>query len=216
MAINKPFLSFYCALRGLLLLRIYFLNESEKIARLKTGDKEAFEWLVKNFQSKVYNLCLGLLQNMEDAEDISQEVFIAVFQSINSFKEQSSLSTWIYRIATTKSLEFLRMKKRKKRFGFLQALFTNEKGELKTDQAHFYHPGVLLENKERSAILFGAIEQLPENQKTAFVLHKLENLSYAEVSEVMKVSVSSVESLMFRAKGNLKKLLEQYYEKNEK
>jgi RNA polymerase sigma-70 factor (ECF subfamily) len=92
------------------------LNEVEKIERLRAGDKEAFEHLVKEYQTKIFNTCLGLLQNEEDAEDVCQEVFISVFQSIGNFKGQSKLYTWMYRIAVTRSLEFIRSKKRKKRF----------------------------------------------------------------------------------------------------
>jgi RNA polymerase sigma-70 factor (ECF subfamily) len=75
----------------------------------------------------------------------------------------------------------------------------------------FHHPGVAMDQKENAAALFKAIDQLPENQKIAFTLHKVEGLSYQEVSEVMKTTVSSVESLMHRAKNNLKKNLEEYY-----
>ncbi len=192
------------------------LNEDEIVRALKAGNSSAYEMLVKTFQKKVYNTCLGLLQNEEDAEDICQEVFIAVFQSINQFKGEAKLSTWIYRITVTRSLEFLRMKKRKKRFAILQAIFTNEQGETKIQATNFVHPGVQLENKERAAILFKTIDKLPENQKTAFILHKVEDLSYTEIAAVMKLSLSSVESLMFRAKQNLQKLLGDYYEKNEK
>ena len=192
------------------------LNEDEIVRALKAGNSSAYELLVKTFQKKVYNTCLGLLQNEEDAEDICQEVFIAVFQSINQFKGEAKLSTWIYRITVTRSLEFLRMKKRKKRFAILQAIFTNEQGETKIQATNFVHPGVQLENKERAAILFKTIDKLPENQKTAFILHKVEDLSYTEIAAVMKLSLSSVESLMFRAKQNLQKLLGDYYEKNEK
>jgi len=85
-----------------------------------------------------------------------------------------------------------------------------------TSSSPFYHPGVKLENKERAAILFQSIEKLPINQRTAFTLHKLENLSYAELAEIMGVSMSSVESLMFRAKQNLRKFLGNYYDQNEK
>lgn len=183
---------------------------------LQAGNEQAFEALVREFQARVYNTCLGLLQNAEDAEDVSQEVFIAVFQSVASFREQSSLSTWIYRIAVTRSLEFLRSKKRKKRFAFFQTLFQGKSQEPGTALGHFQHPGVVLENKERAAILFKAIATLPENQKTAFILNKLEELSYQQIAEVMQVSISSVESLLFRAKSNLKKILSDYYEKNEK
>ena len=192
------------------------LTEQARILLLKQGDVSAFRDLVTEFEKKVYNTCLGLLQNTEDAEDLTQEVFVAVYESIHSFKGEAKLSTWIYRIAVTKSLEYLRMKKRKKRFAFFQQVFTNEYGELNKEAGHFDHPGVQLENKERAAILFKAIEQLPENQKSAFILHKLEGLSYAEISEVMHSTVSAVESLMVRARQNLQKKLGDYYYKHEK
>ncbi len=175
-----------------------------------------FKNLYDEYARMVFNLCLKYLQNIEDAEDVTQEVFITVFKSIHQFKGESKISTWIYKIATTKSLEFIRMKKRKKRFAFFQSILSNEKGEINISNVHFHHPGIQLENKERSAILFIAIDKLPENQKTAYILCKLEELSYAEISEIMKVSISSVESLLFRAKQNLQKLLGDYYEKNEK
>jgi RNA polymerase sigma-70 factor (ECF subfamily) len=192
------------------------LNESEKILLLKKGSQSAFQALVKEFEKRVFNTCLGLLQNTEDAEDVTQEVFIAVFQSVKNFKGESKLSTWIYRIAVTKSLEYIRAKSRKKRFAFFQSIFSNDTGGLNTQVAHYHHPGVQLENKERAAILFSAISKLPENQKTAFVLSKVELLSYAEISEVMGLSLPSIESLLFRAKQNLQKILVDYYEKNEK
>ena len=80
------------------------------------------------------------------------------------------------------------------------------------EKPDFHHPGVILDNKERASVLFKAIDRLPENQKTAFTLHKLEGLSYQEISEVMKTTLSSVESLMHRAKNNLKKWLAEHYE----
>ena len=83
-----------------------------------------------------------------------------------------------------------------------------------TADEQFYHPRISLENKEMSAVLFNAIRRLPLNQRTAFTLNKLENLSYAELAEVMNLSVSSVESLLFRARQKLKELLGDYYEKN--
>ncbi len=85
---------------------------------------------------------------------------------------------------------------------------------LTKDPPHFQHPGVLLENQERAAILFQALEKLPEKQKAAFVLHHLEALSYVEIAEVLQLSLSSVESLLFRAKQNLQRLLGDYYAKN--
>jgi RNA polymerase sigma-70 factor (ECF subfamily) len=175
-----------------------------------------FKNLYDQYVRMVFNLCLKYLQSIEDAEDLTQEVFITVFKSIHQFKGESKISTWIYKIAITKSLEFIRMKKRKKRFAFFQSIFSNEKGEINISDVHFHHPGIQLENKERAAILFNAIDKLPENQKTAYILCKLEDLSYNEIAEIMKVTVPSVESLLFRAKQNLQKILGNYYEKNEK
>ena len=96
------------------------------------------------------------------------------------------------------------------------SLFGNEDRVNLSANAPFYHPGILLENKERSAILFQAISLLPVNQRTAFVLHKVEGLSQSEISRIMDTSVSSVESLIVRARRKLQQLLSDYYEKNER
>jgi RNA polymerase sigma factor (sigma-70 family) len=192
------------------------LAEEQFTAQLKKGNMHAYRDLVAQFTGRIYSTALGLLQNKEDAEDITQEVFTEIYQSISMFNERSALSTWIYRITLTKSMELIRSRNRKKRRGILFSLFGRENHITVTNSSPFYHPGVKLENKERAAILFQAIVKLPVNQRTAFTLHKLENLSYAELAEIMGVSVSSVESLMFRAKQNLRKLLGDYYDQNEK
>ena len=167
----------------------------------------AFKYLVDIHQDRVYNTAIGIVQNAEDAEDVAQEVFIQVFRSIHSFKGESKLSTWMYRITTTRALDLLRSKKSKKRFGFLQRLI-GDNNEPALEIPDFHHPGVALDQKENAAKLFKAINELPENQKTAFTLHKLEDLSYLEISDIMQTTVAAVESLMHRARQNLKKILE--------
>lgn len=183
------------------------MNEVELIQGLRKGDETAFKFLVNNYQDRVFNTAIGIVQNAEDAEDVTQEVFIQVFRSIHAFKAESKLSTWIYRITTTRALDLLRSRKSKKRFGFLQRLF-GDGNEPLFELPDFNHPGVAMDRKENAARLFKAINQLPENQKTAFTLHKLEDLSYQEISETMQTSVAAVESLMHRAKQNLRKILE--------
>lgn len=189
------------------------MNELELIQQLRAGDELAFKSLVANYQDLVYNTALGIVQNSEDAEDVTQEVFIQVYRSIDQFKGDARLSTWIYRITTTKALDHIRSRKRKKRFAFITSLF-GANDELIHEPVDFQHPGVALDRKEQAALLFKMIEQLPENQKVAFTLHKTEELSYQEIAEVMKMSVSAVESLLFRARQNLRKLLEKYYQQN--
>ena len=183
------------------------MNEIELIQGLRNGDETAFKFLVDTYQDRVFNTAIGIVQNAEDAEDVAQEVFIQVYKSIHGFKGESKLSTWLYRIATTRALDLLRTRKSKKRFGFVQRLF-GEGNEPLHEIPDFNHPGIALDQKENAAKLFKAIGQLPDNQKTAFTLHKLEDLSYQEISEVMKTSVPAVESLMHRAKQNLRKILE--------
>lgn len=186
------------------------MSEQILIEGLRRGDQAAFTELVETRQSLVYNTVLGLLQNAEDAEDVTQEVFIKVYESIGQFKGESALSTWIYRIAVTRSLEHLRMKKRKKRFAFLTSLF-GENNEPLHEPKEFNHPGVQLDNREKGRVLFARIAELPENQRIAFTLHKVEGLSYQEVANVMRTSVAAVESLIHRARQNLRRSLEDYY-----
>ena len=186
------------------------MTEQELIEQLKLKDERAFKTIVETWQDMVYNTVLGIVQNAEDAEDVSQEVFIQVYESVKGFKGDSKFSTWIYRIAVTKSLDLLRKKKRKKRFAFIQSLF-GKNDELINDPPDFFHPGVAAENKENSAVVFKAIAQLPENQQTAFVLNKVEGLSYQEISEVMKMTEGAVDSLLHRAKTNLRKNLADHY-----
>lgn len=189
------------------------MDESILIERLKRKDNAAFKEIVDACQVMVYNTVLGIIQNAEDAEDVAQDVFVQLYQSIDNFKGESKLSTWLYRIAITKALDHLRKKKRKKRFAFLQSFF-GKNDEVVVDAHDFFHPGVILENKQNAAILFRAIRALPQNQGIAFVLNKVEGLSYQEISEIMKLSLSAVDSLLQRAKTNLRKYLQNYYEHN--
>jgi RNA polymerase sigma factor (sigma-70 family) len=189
------------------------LNELDLIQQLRAGDEGAFKLLVANYQDLVYNTAMGIVQNSEDAEDVAQEVFIQVYRSIDQFKGDARLSTWIYRITTTKALDHIRSRKRKKRFAFITSLF-GPNDELVHEPVDFQHPGVTLDRKEQAALLFRMIDQLPENQKVAFTLHKTEELSYQEIADVMQLSVSAVESLLFRARQNLRRLLEKYYQQN--
>jgi len=192
------------------------LNEEYFIYRLKARDPSAFQELVEQFRDRVYNTALGLLQDNKDAEDMAQEIFLEVYQSIPYFRGASKISTWIYRITVQKSLEFIRKQKRKKRSATLLSLFGKENLIPVPGTSPFFHPGIQLENKERAAILFDAIKKLPVKQRMAFTLNKVEDLGYAEIAEIMKVSLSSVESLLFRARQNLRKILAGYYVENER
>lgn len=188
------------------------MNQSEALTdKLKQGDQSGFTAVVELYQDMVYNTAIGIVQNADDADDITQEVFVQVYLSIHSFKGESKLSTWIYRITISKALDHEKKKRRKKRFGFVQSLFGSQDNE-QLYPVEFNHPGVQLENKERTRELFKALLKLPDKQRIAFTLHKIEGQSQQEIAEIMNTSLYAVESLMGRAKSNLKKILYNYYQ----
>ncbi len=189
------------------------MDQPELITQLKLGDEPAFTKLVDEYQDMVYNTALGIVQQADDADDITQEVFIQIYQSISSFKGDSKFSTWLYRITVSKALDHEKKKKRKKRFGFVQRLF-GANGEEHIHPVEFNHPGVQLEKKERANELFNALKQIPDKQRIAFTLHKLEGQSYQEVADIMNTTLYAVESLMARAKVNLRTALKKYYDTN--
>ena len=126
----------------------------------------------------------------------------------------SKLSTWIYRISINQALDFIRRASRKKRLARITSLFGAD-NEVLYEPADFYHPGVIIEQRENAAILFKAINQLPDKQKTAFLLQKTEDCSQQKIAEIMQMNEGAVESLLTRARANLKKTLINYY-KHEK
>ncbi len=190
------------------------MNELELIQKLKDGNESAFRYVLETYQKMVLNCSFKFLRNVESAEDITQEVFLEVFKSVSSFRQDAKLSTWIYRITVTKSINHLKSQERKKRFAFLSSLFGQDAPEEKIEAGADADPGKILENVDRARVLKWAIEKLPENQKIAFTLSKQDEMSYQEIAEILNTSVSSVESLIHRAKNNLKKRLFNYYKKN--
>jgi RNA polymerase sigma factor (sigma-70 family) len=155
----------------------------------------------------VYNLALNYLQNHEDAEETTQDVFVSVHRSIDSFRHDANISTWIYRITINRCLDQIKARKRKKRISFITSLFGNNGTEFEVP--HFDHPGVKLEQKQAIEKIFSYINELPENQKTALLLSKTEQRSQAEIAAIMGISIKATESLIQRAKTTLAKKMKQ-------
>jgi len=190
------------------------MDETDIIAGLKKGEESSFRFLVEHFQQKVFTTCMGLVHNPEDAEDLTQEVFIEVYRSASGFRSDSKLSTWLYRIAVNKSLNFLRANKRNK---WLQSITGKTEAanhsKLQVGPGGSSHPEYELENEQRKILLQQALGGLPENQRVAFTLNKYDDLSYQEIAEILDTTIASVESLIFRAKKNLQKKLYDCYKK---
>lgn len=189
------------------------MNEPEFIIQLKQGDAAAFNELVQVYRNHVLNICYRFVLDRELAEDISQEVFIEVFHSIRSFRGDARLSTWIYRIATTKSLDEIKKQKRKKRISSIGRTLGLEQvaGWLAGND----RPDTRIETDERFRLLVDALNSLPDNQRIALTLSKVEGYTSPEIAAVMNTTLSAVDSLIYRAKQQLQIKLEQQ-RKNEK
>jgi RNA polymerase sigma-70 factor (ECF subfamily) len=182
------------------------LIEQELIDQLAQKSEMAFKWLVESYSKVVYNTILNIVQDESEAEDASQEVFIKIYESIGNFRRECSLSTWIYRLAINKALDKVRRRKTKERLQQIVPWWMPD--ENKSGKTTFHHPGILLEKKEKAAVLFKAIDSLPEKQKIAFTLIKVQGMKYDEVSVIMNQNIKAVESLISRAKQNLQQKLQ--------
>ncbi len=165
-----------------------------------------FNELYETFKDMVYNLALNYVQQKEDAEDITQEVFVKLHQGLHKYDATAaSLKTWIYRIAINQCLDFVKAKQTKKRFGFITSLFSKESNEPLSEAVHLNHPGIAAEDREELQKLFTIINGLPQNQKTALLLTRMDGRPQQEVAEIMSISIKAVESLLQRARQTVEK-----------
>ncbi len=179
--------------------------------QLQVGNQKAFRILVEKYQPMIKAIAVQMLEQEEDQEDFTQEVFIKVFHALPDFRRKSSISTWIYRIALNHALNLSRKNKWKQWLSNGLSLWGN--GEPR-DKIIQQLPGQVeesAEQKEMRRLLNKAIQRLPENQRIAFVMTRIDGMSYAEVAKVMDVSESAVDSLSQRARQNLRKYLSAYY-----
>jgi len=184
------------------------MSDQELVKAVIRGDNSAMRDLISKYQELVLNTCFKVLQSREDAEDIAQEVFIETYRSAAGLRYEDNISFWLYRISLNKSINHL---KRSQNVLFrslmqLEAIFRHDDARKMSPEPHSDdHPGDILEAAERDEIVKKAVAILPANQQKAFILYYYEELSYKEISSVLGLSVSSVESLLFRARENLKK-----------
>ncbi len=196
---------------------IAIMTDREFVLEIRKGNQQAFRMFVEKYQLTVIKTCNGFVHNLEDAEDIGQEVFLEVYRSIHNFREESKLSTWLYRIAVNKSLNHLRKYKLKKNLESIESLFITNKNMINEirDNSNL-QPDDEIEQGEKAEILHRAIDSLSTNQRISFILNKYDDLSYKEIAEIMNTSLSAVESLIHRAKINLQKKLFNLYKKKYK
>lgn len=185
------------------------IQKELNIQSIINRDPKAIVSLGNSITVWVYQMVFSYLKNEQDAEEVIQDTFLAALSGIENFKNDASLKTWVYRIAINKSKDFIKYNKRKKRDGNLISLhhFENQDGR-EIEVTNFEHPGNQLESQEKIDIIFKGISKLPEKQKEVLTLIKLEHLSIQEVADTLDSSYKSIESLLSRARQNLKLFLE--------
>ena len=176
------------------------------MAHLQRGSEAAFRTLVERYQDRIYRTVLSLLRSPEEAEDVAQEVFVEVYQTIGHFRGEAALSTWLYRVATSRALKHRRKARAKKRFAHFTRLLGFDNGVLHEVPDHA-HPLALLQGREQLQVLLDHIARLPSQQQVAFTLRHEQELTYEEIAAVLRTTVPTVESLLFRARQTLRKHL---------
>lgn len=187
------------------------MTDRELIEGLSGRERTAINYLVDTYQKKVIKTAYYFIGNLEDAEDLSQDIFLEIIKSIRSFRGTAALSTWIYRIVINRSINVIRKNKKGNIFSSIEHFFqiNGEPGDKAINEpSNDCDP---LDEEETRRCLKNAIDELSENQRIAFVLNKYEELSYKEIADIMDLSVSSVESLIHRAKTNLQGKLVRHF-----
>ena len=184
------------------------MSDIEIIELILQGDREKFRILVDQYQQMVFRTCMGFLHHKEDAEDLTQEVFIRAYQSLSRFKGDAAFSTWLYRIAVNASLNKVRKSSKNLILQHLDKLFGGEEvKEVPLPASDTENPENILIQKEHVEWVRKALDSLPENQRTAIVLSKYDDLSQKEIASIMNTTEGAVESLLQRAKKNLREKL---------
>lgn len=183
-------------------------NEKSLLERAKTGDVKAFEMLVEAYQRKIYNIALRMIGNSDDAYDLAQEVLIRIYKSIGSFKEQSSFSTWVYRITTNVCLDEIRKRKNKWTVSLDEDIRLDDseiKREIESDDPK---PDEMTEKAELKKTITEAINKLNEEHRIVIVLRDIHGFSYEDIAKIVKCPEGTVKSRINRARQALKSILE--------
>ncbi|HOQ17167.1 MAG: sigma-70 family RNA polymerase sigma factor [Epulopiscium sp.] len=182
-------------------------EEKLLVKRAKKGNISAFEELIIEHESKVYNIAYRILNNEEDAKDLSQEVFIKAFNSLHKFREDSSFSTWLYRIAMNTCIDELRKRKGRESYSIDRDIQTDEGTIPREFQDKQLNPEEELMNKELASQIQWALNHLSETYKEVIILRDFQGFDYKQISQILGCSLGTVKSRISRARTELKNVL---------
>jgi len=193
------------------------LTDLEIIKKITEGDRNQYRILVERYQKMIFRTCMGFLHNRDDADDLVQDIFIQAYQALPEFRQQSSFSTWLYRIAVNASLNKVRKNSKSFLVRYLDRFSGSENGDnpMATISDNENPEDILIRNEHRAWVQ-KALDSLPPNQRIAIVLSKYDDLPQKEIAEIMDTTEGAVEALIQRAKANLRRILASGVTKNRK
>ncbi len=180
------------------------LDDLQLVLASKQGDQEAFARLVLRYQHRIFNLVYRMVQNYEEASEITQEAFLAAWQGLPSFRGEARFATWLYRIAYNCALKQLEARKRDKA---LQAALQAEQA-LDDLDIRQKQPDARLDARERQAVVQEQLSSLPAKYRIVLVLRHLQEMTYEEMAEILKMPVGTIKTHLFRARNLLKQRLQ--------
>ena len=182
-------------------------EEARLVREIRAGDGDAFETLVREHQTRVYNLALRMTGSEEDAQDIAQETFLKAWRTMGKYRGECSLGSWLYRIASNLSIDLLRKNKRQQREKIVSLEDNGEDGRTLELPDLREEPQTILEREENRRAVWACLEKLPEEQRLILVLRDVNGLSYEEIGASMGLEMGTVKSRIFRAREKLANLL---------
>lgn len=189
------------------------VDEAILIERVKNGDQQAFEDLVSRYENKVYRLAIKLTRNETLAEEVMQEVFLKIYEKIGTFRGESALSSWIYRIAANACFAKLNLEKRHQHADLDETMPQAEIALQERQDSTPESPDRPLLTNEALSVISRAIERLPEDFRVVLTLRDVEGMSNEEVARILELSVPAVKSRLHRARLSLRKKLARYFER---
>lgn len=185
------------------------MNERDLVTRAQKGEKDAFEQLVIQNQKMVYNYCLRMVGNREDAFDLSQEAFLKAYKALSFFKRESSFSTWLYRLTGNTCIDFLRKRGKSRVVSLSMENDAGEETEMQLPDENNL-PEDLAERRELREAVARGLRLLSNNHRQVLVLRELNGLSYREIADSLEISEGTVKSRISRARLELCKYLKEY------
>lgn len=182
--------------------------------RAKEGEDDAFSQLVTNYQDRLVSIFVNIVGTQEAAEDLAQDVFLRIYRAKSGYQPTAKFSTWLFRIANNLASNSRRSKGRRKEVQFTggdTGPVSTRPAENLLKEKSALMPARQLDQSEAKDIVLAAMETLNERQKMAVLLHKFEEMSYADIAESMEMTTSAVKSLLSRARDNLRTTLEPYF-----